>query len=192
MELDEKYWSNRYQTSETGWDLGNVSPPLKFLIDQLSDTSLKILIPGAGNAYEAEYLFSKGFKNVFVLDISSVPLKNLKNRFPTFPTQNLIHKDFFQLEDKFDIVLEQTFFCAISPDLRDKYVSQMSKLLNSNGHLLGVLFGVEFEKKGPPFGGNEKDYYRLFTPFFKKVEIRPCDLSVKPRLGNELIFKCTK
>ena len=54
--LNSNYWQTRYLNAETGWDLGKVSPPLQAYIDQLSSQNLKILIPGAGNAYEAEYL----------------------------------------------------------------------------------------------------------------------------------------
>ena len=36
------------------------------------------------NAYEAEYLFNQGFKNVFVMDISALPLRNFKERNPNF------------------------------------------------------------------------------------------------------------
>ena len=75
--LNEAYWTQRYQNKETGWDLGEPSTPLKEYIEQLSDKSIKILIPGCGNAYEAHYLFEKGFKNVFVIDLSPIPLQNL-------------------------------------------------------------------------------------------------------------------
>jgi hypothetical protein len=51
---------NVIRSNETGWDLGQVSPPLKAYIDQLTDKNLRILIPGCGNSYEAEYLLEKG------------------------------------------------------------------------------------------------------------------------------------
>ncbi|SHI83533.1 Thiopurine S-methyltransferase (TPMT) [Algibacter luteus] len=52
----ENYWTQRYNERQTGWDVGKPTTPLKTYIDQLKNKSLKILIPGAGNAYEAEYL----------------------------------------------------------------------------------------------------------------------------------------
>ena len=67
--FDESYWDNRYKEGNTGWDIGTISTPLKEYFNQLKDTSLKILIPGGGNAYEAEYLYKKGFKNVTIVDI---------------------------------------------------------------------------------------------------------------------------
>jgi len=55
--FDELFWSSKYQEGQTGWDMGEVSPPIKAYIDQLTNKDLSILIPGAGNAYEAAYLF---------------------------------------------------------------------------------------------------------------------------------------
>ena len=60
--FNENYWTERYANNQTGWDFGYVSAPLKEYFDQLTDRSLRILIPGAGNAYEAEYLWSLGFR----------------------------------------------------------------------------------------------------------------------------------
>ncbi len=69
MLLDEKFWDSRYQSENTGWDIGQISTPLKAYFDQLDNKKLKILIPGGGNSYEAEYLFEKGFKNVYVVAV---------------------------------------------------------------------------------------------------------------------------
>ena len=46
---------------QLGWDLGEVSPPIKSYIDTLEDKNIRILIPGCGNTYEAEYLLEQGF-----------------------------------------------------------------------------------------------------------------------------------
>jgi thiopurine S-methyltransferase len=78
MDLSSKAWDNRYLNTDIGWDLGEVSPPLKAYFDQLENKALSILIPGGGNSYEAEYLFKKGFQNVFVIDLSKTALDNIK------------------------------------------------------------------------------------------------------------------
>ncbi len=57
MQLDEQYWSNRYQQGSTPWDIGEISTPIKEYIDQLEDKELRILIPGCGNAQEAGYCY---------------------------------------------------------------------------------------------------------------------------------------
>ncbi|MNR35864.1 Thiopurine S-methyltransferase (TPMT) [compost metagenome] len=44
--LDQTYWDNQYQSNRTGWDLGEISPPLKNYIDTLKDKAIRVLIPG--------------------------------------------------------------------------------------------------------------------------------------------------
>lgn len=189
--LDEEYWNNRYLNNQTGWDIGVVSTPLKEYIDQLKYKTIKILIPGCGNAYEAEYLFNLGFSNVFVVDLSKIPLDNLLNRVPEFPTKNLIQADFFDLNEHFDLILEQTMFCAINPELRDAYAKKTAELLTTNGKLVGVFFNRDFNG-GPPFGGTKVEYYRYFSKYFSSVTIEPCYNSIKPRIGSEVFIMCRK
>ena len=89
MNLDKDYWSTRYQENQTSWDVGEITTPLKNYFDQLTNKDLKILIPGAGNGYEVEYLFNNGFTNVTVIDLSELPLQNLLTRIPEFPKEKL-------------------------------------------------------------------------------------------------------
>lgn len=60
--LDAQYWDAQWKSNTIGWDLGVPAPPLVAFIDTIENKEAKILIPGCGNAYEAEYLVSKGFK----------------------------------------------------------------------------------------------------------------------------------
>lgn len=185
--MDKEFWEARWKTGKTGWDLGEVSPPLKEFIDQIDDKSTKILIPGAGNAYEAKYLLDKGFKNITVVDISESLIEKLKSEFED-DAINLLNLDFFDLNGQFDLILEQTFFCALEPTKRPQYVDKMASLLMSTGLLTGVLFDCEFEG-GPPFGGSEEEYKALFKNTFDIIKMEPCYNSVLPRSGNELWIK---
>ena len=166
--MEKTFWENRYKTQDTGWDIGTVSKPLKAYIDQLKDKNIKILIPGAGNGHEAEYLVNHGFKNIFVLDIVLSPLENLKKRIPQLDAQHFICEDFFAHQGSYDLILEQTFFCAINPKDRQKYVSKMKELLPKNGKIAGLLFCFPFEENsGPPFGGSQNEYEQLFGNDFE-------------------------
>lgn len=187
-ELNEHYWNSRYQNNNTGWNIGYPSTPIKTYIDQLQDKSIKILIPGAGNSYEAEYLWENGFKNIYVLDIAKTPLLNLKSRIPYFPDAQLLHMNFFDLGMTFDLVLEQTFFCALNPMLRPKYVQKMHQTLRLKGKLVGLLFDFELTEQGPPFGGNQNEYQNLFNPLFNVKILERSFNSIKPRDGKELFF----
>ena len=80
--LNHEYWQNRYVKNETGWDIGYISSPIKEYIDQLTDKSIKILIPGCGNSYEAEYIWNKGFTNLHLLDYAIQPINNFLIRNP--------------------------------------------------------------------------------------------------------------
>ena len=189
MKLNKAFWDNKYNHEKLGWDIGYISTPLKNYIDQLADKNLKILIPGAGNGYEVEYLFNKGFTNIYVVDIAQQPLDNLKNRIPHFPKDRLIHRDFFDLqESNFDLILEQTFFCALDPSLRGPYAIKMNNLLRENGKLAGLFFDFPLTEKGPPFGGDINEYKKLFFEHFKIKILERAYNSIKPRNGNELFF----
>ena len=187
--LTEDYWTSRYDNDMSGWDVGEITPPLKDFVDTIGDKTLEILIPGAGNAHEAEYLHNQGFTNVTVCDLSKKPLENLKNRCPSFPESHLIQGDFFDLQSKFDLIIEQTFFCAIDPSLRKNYAEKAKSLLNPNGQIIGLMFDVEFPFNGPPFGGKAEDYKVLFSKYFEYISIEKCTSSITPRLGNEIFVK---
>ena len=185
--MNKQYWEERYKTNEIGWDVGKITTPLKEYIDQIENKELKILIPGAGNSYEFDYLIHKGFKNVYVIDLAKQPLENIKKRNPDFKN-NLIQGDFFELNKTFDLVIEQTFFCALNPKLRSNYVSKMEKLLNSNGKIAGLLFDFPLTEAGPPFGGSENEYLKLFSEKFNIKTLEKAYNSIKPRKDTELFF----
>ena len=188
MDLSENAWDNRYLNNDIAWDLGEVSPPLKAYFDQLTNKEIKILIPGGGNSYEAAYLFEKGFENVWVVDLSKTAIANIQRSIPKFPPSQLIQGDFFDMEDSFDFIVEQTFFCAIHPSLRADYVVKMNSLLKPKGTLVGVLFNVPLNKEKPPFGGNKAAYIEQFKRFFEIQKMEACYNSFGNRKGRELFI----
>lgn len=192
MQFTSDYWENRYQDNTARWDLGVVSTPIKEYIDQLDNKEIKIGIPGGGNSYEAEYLFNNGFSNVYVIDIAALPLQNIQNRIPNFPKDQLLQKDFFDLEMTFDLILEQTFFCALDPILRPAYAKKMHSLLTPKGKIAGLLFDAPLYEDHPPFGGNTEEYKRLFEPYFDIEIMETATNSVESRAGRELFIKMNK
>ena len=189
MNLNRDYWEERYAVNNLGWDIGSVSTPLKEYIDQLEDKNLKILIPGAGNGYEAIYLHKSGFTNIYVLDLARQPLKKILAEIPEIEHNRLIQGDFFDLElQDFDLILEQTFFCALDPKLRENYVQKMVQLLKPGAKLAGLFFDVPLTPNGPPFGGSAEEYRALFDPFFKIKVLERANNSITPRKGKELFF----
>lgn len=190
MNLDKEYWENRYREQQTGWDAGSITTPLKEYFDQLENKELEILIPGGGSGHEASYLHKQGFTNVHLLDVAEQPLKNFKKNHPDFPDEHLHQEDFFEHSGQYDLIVEQTFFCALNPVMREDYVKKMKTLLKPGGKLVGVLFNCEMNE-GPPFGGSAGEYAALFKKHFREVSIEPCYNSIPPRAGNEVFIRIT-
>ena len=192
FEAGASYWNQRYKKQTTFWDLGEVSPPLKMYIDQLDDKHLSILIPGCGSAYEAAYLLEQGFTNITLIDIAPILVKELQNTFADNKHINILLGDFFELKDTFDLIIEQTFFCALPPAIRPDYAKKMVELLNTGGKLVGVLFNRLFEQEGPPFGGLQEEYRELFEPYFEFKHFDLCYNSYPKRAGTEYFIDFLK
>jgi methyl halide transferase len=190
--LDECYWTRRYQSGETGWDLGTFSPPLDQYLCQIKNKSMRLLIPGAGNAHEVIRAWQLGFTNVHLLDISDFPLQRFMEGFPDFPKNQIHHEDFFKHQGTYDLILEQTFFCALDPSLRMDYSKKVFHLLEPGGRLVGVLFDRVFPVQGPPFGGNAAEYRTYFESNFLFEKFEPCYNSAAPRVGSELFINLKK
>jgi len=188
VELNKDVWNERYLNADIGWDIGRISTPLKEYFDQLENKDLKILIPGCGNAYEAEYLFQQGFKNVFLIDWAQQAIDDFHNRIPEFPKEQLICADFFEHDSQYDLIIEQTFFCAINPKLRENYVLKVKSLLKDRGKLVGLLFNDKLYSNRPPFGGSRNEYKSLFEKHFKNLCLEKAYNSIAPRKGRELFI----
>jgi len=189
--LDQDYWETQYKTNATGWDLGKVSPPIQKYIDTLENKDISILIPGCGNSYEAEHLLNQGFTDITLIDIAPSLVKNLQKKIKDDSNIKIILGDFFEHHGEYDLIIEQTFFCALPPTMRQKYVSKMYQLLSENGKLVGLLFNKSFDS-GPPFGGNQAEYEQLFKNHFKFLQLDLCQNSIKPRANSELFIEFHK
>ena len=194
-DFDAAYWQARYDDGRDGWDTQGITPPLRAYFDQLDVARQpRILIPGAGRAYEAEYLHRLGFRQVFVADIAPEALAALATRVPDFPGEHLLLTDFFALpnDPPYDLIVEQTFFCALDPALRPAYARQCAHLLRPGGTLMGLLFDTDFGPvQEPPFGGNKEEYCEYFAPYFEFRHFETATNSLRPRQGREL-FICLK
>lgn len=191
--FDAAYWQARYAApGRAGWDAGRITPPLQAYFDQLAvQQQLRILIPGAGRAYEAEYLHHLGFGQVVVADLAPEPLAELAARVPSFTRLHLWQADFFALGEvgAFDLLIEQTFFCALAPALRPAYAQQCAQLLKPGGKLVGLLFDTPFAgATEPPFGGSRAEYAAYFEPYFRFIHFETAHNSLPARAGRELFI----
>lgn len=184
------YWNNLYENRDTAWDIGFPAPAITEYADQLKNKEIAILIPGCGNAHEAEYLLSQGFNNITLIDIAPMLTAALQKRFSKDLNNRIrvVSGDFFDHPGKYDLILEQTFLSALHPSVRPKYVHKMHSLLEPGGHLTGVLFSRVFEEDGPPFGGTAPEYELMFAPQFNIKTLDPCYNSIERRKGSEVFI----
>lgn len=190
--LDQAYWNDRWRQRQTGWDIGAVSPAIAAYIDQYPDKDASVLIPGCGSAYEAEYFSEKGFTDITLIDIAPEAVNLLREKFQDLPQIKIVCGDFFEHRGQYDLLIEQTFFCAIPPARRREYVAKAASLLREKGRLVGVLFQVTFEKEGPPFGGSIEEYRSLTAPYFDIKHMETCYNSIPPRAGSEVFIYLIK
>lgn len=189
---DPNFWDELYNTQVTRWDLGQVSPPIQAFIDQWKNKAAHILIPGGGYSHEATYLMQQGFQSISILDLAPSLIRQLRLQFAAYPCVKVIEENFFNHKGQYDLILEQTFFCACDPLLRESYVEKMYELLIPGGTLAGVLFNRDFEQPGPPFGGSMPEYKKLFKDKFDILKLEHCYNSHISRQGTELFIHLIK
>ncbi|MEZ7890038.1 MAG: SAM-dependent methyltransferase, partial [Cloacibacterium sp.] len=80
-QFDQNFWNSRWENGETGWDIGEASSPIAEYFLQVENKEVKILIPGCGNAHEAELLLEEGFTKITLLDIAQKACEVISQKF---------------------------------------------------------------------------------------------------------------
>jgi len=190
---NDKFWNQCYIDNNTGWDIGSVTPVFKQWADSLQKKS-KILVPGAGNGYDPLYFSSLGH-DVTAIDFSEAAVSKMKLKAKE---ENLslkvIRCDFFDMLDKFkkdfEYIVEYTFYCAIDPINRNKYIDIVHHLLNDNGKLIALFLPLnkDISDGGPPFAVKESEIENKFSKKFDLIDSYMHPLSINQRKENEKFY----
>ena len=181
-------WQRHYEENDLGWDLGQVAPPFVKLWQEEKLPLGKVLVPGCGRGHEVVFLAENGF-DVTAIDFSSGAVTYLKNALKKRNLEGrILHQDFFSLDEYhegvYDLVLEQTFFCAISPKQRRDYVLNVSRILKPGGILVGLFYHTD-EQGGPPYNTTREDIEMHFSKKFEIQELDKTFLSAEQRKDKE-------
>ncbi|QPJ66357.1 MAG: methyltransferase domain-containing protein [Candidatus Nitrohelix vancouverensis] len=187
-EYEQADWQKHYDENDLRWDLGEPAPPI---VRMWQDQWLKpgaTLIPGCGRGHEAVFLMEKGF-HVTGVDFSSgavnhlsdvIAKKNLKGR--------ALLENFFELDashnGKYDLLIEHTFFCAIAPRDRSRYIETALRILSPQGKIAGLFYETG-EEGGPPFNTPKTDILKFFSPAFEIEFLEKTPHSAEQRRGKE-------
>lgn len=189
-EVGPDFWTGRYQSGVTSWDHGEASPGLVDFLKTQSYRPGTVLVPGCGRGHDARVLAAAGF-DVIGLDVVPQAVEEARRLAQTEGMKVRFEAaDFFDLPPSlrghYDWLSEHTFFCAIDPALRDRYVEVTASLLKPGGHLLGVFYHIRPET-GPPFGTTREELLERFMPQFT-LEYECVPRSYQSREGKELLM----
>ena len=188
-------WQQHYDEDDLGWDLGQVAPPFVNLFESKIIFPGKTLVPGCGRGHEVIFLAENGFE-VTAVDFSLGAINHLK---PTVQERKLkceiLHMNFFEMDavhnGTFDMVIEQTFFCAISPEQRTSYVSTVARALKQGGMLAGLFYHTG-EEGGPPFNTTREDIVKYFSDSFEIRQLTKAEDSAERRKNKEWLVILVK
>ena len=187
-------WDARYQTADTPWDIGSVSPPLAhFRAAGRLPAGRRVLIPGCGGGHEVRFLAEAGFDAVGA-DYSPAAVEHARRTIADIPGATVICADL--LADPpddvapFDWAFDQTFFCAILPHQRSAYARAMSRWLRSGGEIWALSFRVP-TPGGPPFDSTPEEYVELLSAAgFERIEQEALTHESHPaRRGRETLVR---
>lgn len=187
-------WERHYETNDLRWDLGGVAPPFERLWKERKISPCKAIIPGCGRGHEAIFLAERGFQ-ITAVDYTQGAIDSLEKALTKKNlTVEVLRQDFFELgsyyNDKFDLMLENTFFCAINPSMRQKYVLTAGRILKSGAFFVGLFYETDKEG-GPPFNTRKRDIEEYFSERFMIETLNKTPHSADQRQGKEwlAVFK---
>ena len=186
--LGAGFWNARYQAGETGWDLGEPSPPFLALHRQRVIGPCRVAVPGCGRGLEVAWLAQHGYQ-VTGIDFAPEAIEASRGLLAAAGLcATLECADLFALpetlEGVFDLILEQTCFCAIDPARRADYVESVARLLAPGGRLVGLFYACKGDN-GPPFRTGPEEVRRLFSGAFEIKSLALTHHSHPRRMGEE-------
>ena len=152
-------------------------------------------MPGCGRGHEVIYLTENGFE-VTAVDYSSGAVNHLKSTVQERKLKcKVLHMDFFGIDSThngvYDLLIEQTFFCAISPEQRPSYVSTVARALKQGGMLAGLFYHTGKEG-GPPFNTTREDILKHFSDSFEIQQLSKSEDSAEQRKNKEWLVILVK
>ena len=152
MEKGKEHWENVFATkqeTEVSWFQPYPKTSVEFLELFKLPLDSNIIDVGGGDSHFVDALLEKGYKNIFVLDISSNAIERAKARLGSKSSKvNWIVSDItlYEPKIKFDFWHDRAAFHFLTSEEKiNKYVSIAESAINKDGYL---ILGT-FSESGP-------------------------------------------
>jgi len=170
-----EFWNQAYLRKKDGWEMREASPVLVHGWKEFRQKSQlkngKAVVLGAGRGHDARFVELNSSLEVTAVDFSNEAKTEFHKSYPDTRILYVCESAFDYLErnlKSFDVLVEHTFFCAISPQERRRYFQAVEHSLKEGGFLVGV-FWMRPSRRGPPFG---------FTPWELRESLCKSNLEI--------------
>jgi len=170
---DERYWQERFERGEMGWDRGEASPQLLRWLSEGSLQPCRILVPGCGQGWEVVELAARGF-DVLAVDLTVDACDRVWRRLAERGLRaTVVQADVlaFMPDRPVDAVYEQTCLCALHPRHWRPYADRVRDWLRDGGTLHALFMQAarpetasRGEVLGPPYHCDMNAMLALFPP----------------------------
>lgn len=191
-------WKSAWKDRDVPWDAGAAPPELEQLVSEERLPAGRALVPGCGSGYDVFALASPE-RTTVGLDLASgaeARFEELRAERDISPSQApFVTADFFEYQpaERFDLVWDYTFLCAIEPERRERWAERMFELLEPGGMVAALLFPVvrpgvppvSEDGSGPPYRLTPDLAATLLADSFDRQKLRPARHSHPDRDGKE-------
>ena len=150
----KQHWETVFtskQMNEVSWYQQTPQDSINFIEQLELPKTAAIIDVGGGDSFFADYLVNKGYSNITVLDISSVAIERVKQRFGRKAAKvKWIVADVLEFADgiKYDCWHDRAAFHFFTKEDEVKsYLSIAQQHLNTNGKLILSTFSTDGPEK---------------------------------------------
>jgi cyclopropane fatty-acyl-phospholipid synthase-like methyltransferase len=187
MNSKKQHWETVYQTKtpqEVSWTQAKPQTSLDFIASFNLEKTVKIIDVGGGESLLVDFLLEDGFRDITVLDISSIALEKAKKRIeekfggkPNYKADYVtwIVSDITDFEPKtnFDVWHDRaTFHFLTDPNHISKYIQIVEKCVTKN--LVVATFSKEGAKKCSGLDVSQYNEESLINQFEKDFRKTSC------------------
>jgi len=154
------YYENNFKNLIERYEKADLSFIQNLLLKNIKKDDF-ILELGFGSGRELNFLFNKGFKNIYGIDASKNFVDFVKNRFKIDNFRYSILPD-INIKGKFDFIYSIAVFMHLPYEIYEETINNISNKLKKGGKLL-ISFSLEKRED------KERDFYKVDEKLLEKL-----------------------